>query len=308
VALSDDIAELADGAVERLRADLVEVLARLRSYLRDLLAKAEVDAEGRVTVASINAQIAAGLARDLVRVLGEIGYDAAADRAIDEFDRMADTVQQGLGASFSTVTREGLVAFVGGVVAELTQHVPAEAAEALRVAMLAGIASHAIRDDLVEELARRAEITLRQAVTEVDTAIMAFARESLTTTAEEGGFDLFRCDGPKDGLNRPFCSRHVNRVYTSGDLDAEDNGQGLEPTSRFLGGYQCRHSLSPVTIEEARAMVEEDGQRAIGGPEARRIVLRGRPGPNETAFVAENLGTVVKRDGRQKVVRRTRAA
>lgn len=304
MALSQDIAQLADEAVEQLRADLVEVLQRLRAYLQELLSKAEVDAEGRVTEASINLQIAAGLERDMVRVLEEVGYLAAADRAVDDFERMAGLVEQGLGASFSTVTREGLVAFVAGTVRELTQHVPADAAEALRKAMLVGVTSHAPREDLVEQLARRAEITLRQAVTEVDTGIMVFARESLTTTAEEAGFDLFRCDGPDDGITRPFCAEHVGRVYTAGDLDAEDNGQGLAPTSRFLGGYQCRHALSPVTVEEALAMVEAEGPRVIGGPEARRIVLRGRAGPNEAAFVQENAGRVVG----GKVVRRRRRA
>lgn len=290
MALAKDIAQLADEAVDQLRADLLEVQQRLRAYLQELLAKAEVDEEGRITEASLNLQIAAGLERDLVQVLGEVGYMAAADRAADDFERMAGLVEQGLGASFTTVTRDSLVAFVAGVIQELTQHVPPEAAEALRKAMLAGVTSHAPREDLVDELARRAEITLRQAVTEVDTGIMVFARESLTTTAEEAGFDLFRYDGPDDGLTRPFCAEHVGRVYTAGDLDAEDNGQGLAPTSRFLGGYQCRHALSPVTVEEAKAMAEAEGQRIIGGPEARRIVFRGRLGPNQAAFVEQYGG------------------
>lgn len=303
--ITQDIAALADEAVARLRADLVDVLARMRQHLKDLLAKAQVDAEGRLVDSQLNLEIAAGLERDVRGLLAEMGYDAAADQAVNDFERMASLVEGSLGASFTTITREALVAFVAGVVSELTQHVPRDAQEALRKAMVAGVTSHAPREDLLNELARQAEITLRQAVTEVDTSIMVFARESLTTSAEEAGFDLFRYDGPDDGLTRPFCAEHVGRVFTAGDLDAEDNGQGLAPTSRFLGGYVCRHALSPITLEEALAMVAKYGERIIGGPEARRIVLRGGVGSNEAAFVQKYAGRVV---GGRVVRRRRRAA
>ena len=300
MAWAQDIDALTEEAVQRFREDLAQVLARLRAHLATLLQEAAVDEEGRLTEGAANVEIAQGLARDLRRILAELGYDQAIEVALDAFDTGAAP----LGDSYSTVTREGLAAFANGVVAELTGHIVQEAAQALHDAMLVGATSQAPRADLVAELASRAQVTLGQAVTELDTSLMAFFREGLVATSEEAGFDLFRYDGPDDRLTRPFCNEHVGRVYTQADLDAEDNGQGLAPTSRYLGGYRCRHSLSPVTVEEARAMVETDGRHVLGGPEARAIVLREQAGPAEAAFVARYAGQVVN----GKPVRRRRAA
>jgi hypothetical protein len=291
------IAALADDAVEELSAAIARVVVRLRAYLAEEL-------KDGVTV---NAELAAKLEASLSGVLTELGYDQAVEQVLTSFEAVAERneahLADTLGVSFSSANREALGAFVSGTVDELLRY-KGEAGAAVKEAVLVGVTSHAPREDLVAAVAHTAEVTLRQAVTEVDTSIMAFHREALQSEAEDAGFDLFEYVGPDDGLTRPFCQRHVDRIYTTGDLDDEDNGQGLEPTSRYLGGYNCRHSLAPVTVEEAQKRVDAESEHVLGGPEARRIVLRGGAGPNEADFVARNTGAVVERGGRQQVVRR----
>jgi hypothetical protein len=304
---ANDIASLADDAIAELKAAIVAIVRRLRTYVASALE------EGK----TLDAELAAKLEADFGRLLTELGYDAAVEDVLTRFEEVAARdeahLADTLGTSFSSANRQALGAFVNGVVDELLQ-LKDEAGAAVKAAVFVGATTHVDRADLVEEVARAAEVTLNQALSEVDTSIMAFHRESLTSEAEDAGFDLGTYDGPDDGLTRPFCAEHmlgpgVGRIYTTRDLDAEDNGpEQPKPVSRFLGGYRCRHSWNPITVEEAKALVAKHGERVVGGPEARRIVLRGAAGPNETAFVARFSGSVVTRGGRQKVVRRRRRA
>ena len=57
--------------------------------------------------------------------------------------------------------------------------------------------------------------------------------------------ELFAYMGPTDSKVRPFCLKHLGKVYTRAELEAMDNGQLPNP---FLtgGGYNCRHQ--PVAI------------------------------------------------------------
>lgn len=311
MAHADDIAAMADAAVARLKLDLKTIVDQLQAYLTKLLEQAEVDADGNLLATSANAELAAKLLADFSRILRELGWDDAAGKLLTTFEEVAKAngayLQDTLGVSFSSANREALASFVSGVADELV-HLEGLAGAKLREVMLLGATTHVPRGQIILDLAHAAGVTLREALTEADTAIMAFHREALESTAEDAGFDLFVYVGPDDEVVRPFCEAHVRRIYTTRDLDQEDNGQGLWPTSRFLGGYRCRHSLAPITLETAQAMVVSNGDRIIGGRQARRIVLGGRPGPNEAAYIARNAGRVTVRDGRQTVVRRRKMA
>jgi hypothetical protein len=158
---------------------------------------------------------------------------------------------------------------------------------------------------VIEDLAEVAGVSLRQAVVEAETQLMAFHREGLAVESYEAGIDLFTYDGPDDGITRPFCERFVGRIVTLQDLDEEENGEHQpKPVSRFLGGYRCRHVLSPLPIEEAQEMVAERGARVIGPGMAlaRKILLQGRAGPAYSAWLKRERGSFV----RGKVVRAAR--
>lgn len=64
--------------------------------------------------------------------------------------------------------------------------------------------------------------------------------------ADTVGMDHYLYTGPKDGITRPFCRPLINKVVDKTQLSKLNNGQGLSVRTSG-GGYNCRHSWSPVT-------------------------------------------------------------
>lgn len=304
-----ELEALTEEAVQRLRADVERVIERLVAYLREAATGLEAE-EGKLADSPSNVELASKLAADLGRVLEGLGYDQAVGRLLDDLEAANELVSahagDTLGVSSAAASQASLAAFAVGVVDDLLA-VKGKAAERLREVLLLGIRTHLSLEDEVRELADALGATVRQAANLAETSLMAFQREALVSQAEDAGIDLFVYTGPDDGLTRPFCAEHVGRIYTQDDLDEEENGQGLEPTSRYLGGWRCRHYLSPITVEQAQELVRREGARVLGGAEARAIVQGGEVGPAEGRFVEAFRGEVVVRGGRHQVVRRRAA-
>jgi len=96
--------------------------------------------------------------------------------------------------------------------------------------------------DLNERLRRS---TGRQ-LTEVKTRISQYGRGINAAAAAAADLDLWLYTGPIDGITRDFCRPLVNKVISSKQMTKLSNGQGL-PVITSGGGYNCRHSWSPVT-------------------------------------------------------------
>lgn len=82
--------------------------------------------------------------------------------------------------------------------------------------------------------------------TEVRTKISQFGRSVNMIAADNIGMDHYLYTGPKDGITRPFCRPLINKVVDKTQLRKLNNGQGLSVRTSG-GGYNCRHSWSPVT-------------------------------------------------------------
>jgi hypothetical protein len=283
---------MTEEAVARFKKDLVVLLSAVKDYLERAIKAAETDPDGRLTSGGVNHELAVKLGKQFAEILRGLGYDDALRDLIDAFESVAAetdaAVTDRLGVSLSAASHGGLEAFVSGAIESLIA-IAGKAAERLRDVLLLAATSHMPREEALQALADAVGGRLSEARTIAETTLMAFHRKVLTTQSEDAGTDLFVYTGPDDDLTRPFCERHVDRVYTTGDLDDEDNGTDLQPTSEFLGGFNCRHILSPISVEDAKQL----GAEAIGGPEARRIVLRGATGPAEAAYMADNRGMVV---------------
>lgn len=87
-----------------------------------------------------------------------------------------------------------------------------------------------------------------QVRTELRTTAMAYNRITHLEKAKKAGVTRFLYLGPNDGVTRPFCQARVGRIFTQQEIDGWDNEQGL-PASIYLGGYNCRHQLRPVSDE-----------------------------------------------------------
>jgi len=77
--------------------------------------------------------------------------------------------------------------------------------------------------------------------------ISEFGRSVQAINADQAGIDLFMYVGPKDGITRPFCRKLVGKVLSKSQINKLNNGQGAGPVLTAGGGYNCRHSWSPVS-------------------------------------------------------------
>ena len=82
--------------------------------------------------------------------------------------------------------------------------------------------------------------------TEVRTKISQFGRSVNMIAADAVGLNLYLYTGPQDGSTRSFCKPLVKKVVDKAQLAKLNNGQGLSVRTSG-GGYNCRHSWSPIT-------------------------------------------------------------
>jgi len=87
--------------------------------------------------------------------------------------------------------------------------------------------------------------------TEVTTNLDAFERTETVIQGQKMGLNLFLYVGGLIKTSRDFCRERDGKVFSWDEIKTWDNGQ-LAPASVYLGGYNCRHHLAPVTDEIAR--------------------------------------------------------
>ena len=95
-------------------------------------------------------------------------------------------------------------------------------------------------------LTQRLEQSTGTQLTQVRTQLSNYGRTVTAKAAEAYEMDLYLYTGPRDGETRSFCRPLINKVVNEKQMRQLDNGQGL-PVKTSGGGYNCRHSWSPVT-------------------------------------------------------------
>lgn len=100
-----------------------------------------------------------------------------------------------------------------------------------------------------EELEKTLGIVDWQAKQLFHDATQEFSREVNAAKAEAVDLKYFRYWGPLDGITRPFCRRHVGKVFTLDEINALDNRQtGRGSVLIAAGGYNCRHHWRGVSV------------------------------------------------------------
>lgn len=99
---------------------------------------------------------------------------------------------------------------------------------------------------VIGDLQRRLEQSEGRQLTEVRTSISELGRSLTATAAAAADLDLYLYTGPKDGITRPFCRALIGLVVDETQMSKLNNGQG-KSVKISCGGYNCRHSWSPVT-------------------------------------------------------------
>jgi hypothetical protein len=95
-------------------------------------------------------------------------------------------------------------------------------------------------------LSKRMQSSTGRQLTEVRTKLAQYGRDVTAKAAESAGLDMFLYTGPEDGITRAFCRPLVSKVVSSAQMKKLNNGQGL-PVVTSGGGYNCRHSWSPIS-------------------------------------------------------------
>ena len=83
-------------------------------------------------------------------------------------------------------------------------------------------------------------------LTEVRTKISQYGRSISAIAGTGAGLKNYLYTGPRDGVTRKFCSELVNKVVSESQMKRLNNNQGLSVVTSG-GGYNCRHSWSPVS-------------------------------------------------------------
>jgi hypothetical protein len=159
----------------------------------------------------------------------------------------------GVSVDASAASAAAYRAHAQGAADILLQAIEGRGVDAVREALEVGSTSSAPLDRIVANVAQELRTTTTLAIFEVDTQLMAFDRLVLNRQAADDGFEFFLYDGPPpDGIIREFCEMHVEGIYTLAEMDRMNNGDNQpKPVSVYLGGYGCRHYLTPVTRAEA---------------------------------------------------------
>lgn len=258
----------ADEAIRRLAAIRRGVVSEMRRLLLRLdtqrgTSRLSADAEALVTMAQVRQQVL-----DLLRERG-------ARVTVSETERLAASAAEAVARAqrarsssrselFGSDFRALLVRVTGPRMAEVTATFGA-AEEAVAAAMRQGVTRSGDLAQLVDDVATVIDTTFARAQSAVDAAIMGAGRlatlEAGDAAAREGGSELvYRYVGPRDAKTRPFCRAHVGRAFTRAALDALDAGEGQpQPVSIYLGGFNCRHSLAPMRLQDAL----EDGVEVV---------------------------------------------
>lgn len=87
--------------------------------------------------------------------------------------------------------------------------------------------------------------------TEVVTSATAIDNGLTVIAGQAQGFELFVYVGGIIETSRDFCRERDGKIFTIQEINSWDNEQGL-PANIYLGGYNCRHHLSPISREIAR--------------------------------------------------------
>lgn len=248
----------ADGAgdagpiADRASSDLLALERRLLAQIRRLLANLDTKRGSSVLERDQQALATASQVRQqIVRVLEERGIRGVFDIAVERTLEASEAIAKAKEVPIVTSAKAAIDRIVRGQTADILD-VFGVAANDMRQAVNTATTMGGTLADLNEVVAQRLNTSIVRAQAAVDSAVMAAGRVTLMDGAAATGLDyVFVYIGPRDGKTRPFCKQLLGRAFTSSAMSRLNNGAGL-PVREYCGGYQCRHSWSPMVRAEAR--------------------------------------------------------
>jgi hypothetical protein len=180
----------------------------------------------------------------------QAGFGLTVDDFIEQSDRVAAAALEAIQVLEPTATTASVQAQldsfrVAAVDAVFQDVIIPDTTKAVREAlqgMTLGVSLTASMGRLSDQMQR----SEGRQLTELRTKIASYGRQVTAAVGESAGLDLYLYTGPRDGITRQFCKPLINKVVDDKQMAALNNGQGL-PVKLSGGGYNCRHSWSPVS-------------------------------------------------------------
>jgi hypothetical protein len=260
VAATDRLARAADTLSAEFAASLGRVLREMERALRSVLSTwTETD-----RTATTLAVRALALRAELRAVLDEAGYDRLARTAtsamveelapIVEASRLARALGKFFDPDYDRIR----------ALAELARYNVVAQGDEMAITLwrtlVRGLYGLQPRADLLDDLAATLDDELPTIRTLYDTTTSVFSRQVELLKADDAPTTLFAYMGPADAVMRPFCAKHIGKVYTRREIDQLDNGQ-LPNVLLTGGGYNCRHTWLELAPESSWAPLAESGDR-----------------------------------------------
>lgn len=194
------------------------------------------------------------------------GVHDLAERAVNaRFDRITtmvleDTTIAGRAFTLTKTDLSALTAFKELRLADLLEWGQGLAHQVHRITV-DGVLGLRPVDDLVADLGRVLDLSVRRARTIYDTSVSMYSRQVGLLHTSGKPDELFYYAGPLDSVTRPFCRVRIGKVFSRADVDAMDNGQIPDPLVSG-GGYNCRHAFKRVSMldEELRELHRTGGR------------------------------------------------
>jgi hypothetical protein len=180
----------------------------------------------------------------------QAGFGLTIDDFIEQSDRVAAAALEAIQVLEPTATTASVQAQldsfrVAAVDSVFQDVIIPDTTKAIREA-LQGMSLGVPLKASMSALSAQLERSEGRQLTEVKTKIASYGRQVTAAVGESAGLDLYLYTGPRDGITRMFCKPLINKVVTEAQMARLDNGQGL-PVKLSGGGYNCRHSWSPVS-------------------------------------------------------------
>ena len=186
----------------------------------------------------------------LLRFVLDNGYGLAVSEFIDQADKIRDSVKR----AFEVTAEDFSFSRIDLQVDTLQTITTSAVFDDVVIPTVKGNIKEALRDLALDippqtirsNLAQKLESASGRQLTEIRTKISQYGRAINSVAAKAAGLDHYLYTGPIDGITRGFCRELVNLVVNDKQMSRLNNGQGLSVITSG-GGYNCRHSWSPVS-------------------------------------------------------------
>lgn len=245
--LSGDQAKLIRARRDQLRAEISaersfeRALSASRRELLTLLQMASVSNDPQLLLSFDNEQLLDFILRG--------GMGLAVDEYIESQGKIREAVERAFAViepNFSFDQMPQIEQIQAQAVTSVFEDVILPDTQSAIKAALTSLAVQVPVDIVTSELEERLKRSQGRQLTEVKTRISQYGRSITAAAAAAAELDHYLYTGPLDGLTRPFCKALVGKVVSGEQMRKLNNGQGLNVMTS-CGGYNCRHTWSPVS-------------------------------------------------------------